>query len=41
MNAIRHNSRSFATPFSPKLMTGEIDVSELDLKQLNSHLGEC
>ncbi len=25
----------------PKLMTGEIDVSELDLKQLNSHLGEC
>ena len=24
----------------PKLMTGEIDVSELDLKQLNSHLAE-
>ena len=25
----------------PKLIAGEIDVSELDLKQLNSHLGEC
>lgn len=24
----------------PKLMTGEIDVSELDLKQLNSHLAK-
>ena len=24
----------------PKLMSGEIDVSKVDLKQLNSHLGE-
>ena len=24
----------------PKLMTGEIDVSELNLKQLNSHLAK-
>ncbi len=27
----------FAT-LLPKLMSGEIDVSELDFKQLNSHL---
>ena len=25
----------------PKLMTGEIDVSKIDLTQLNSHLAEC
>ena len=25
----------------PKLMSGEIDVSEVDLTQLNSHLGNC
>ena len=25
----------------PKLMSGEIDVSEIDLTQLNSHLSKC
>lgn len=25
----------------PKLMSGEIDVSKIDLKQLNSHFGDC
>lgn len=25
----------------PKLMSGEIDVSKVDLKQLNSHLTDC
>lgn len=25
----------------PKLMSGEIDVSKVDLKQLNSHLSDC
>lgn len=25
----------------PKLMTGEIDVSKIDLTQLNSHLAKC
>ena len=25
----------------PKLMSGEIDVSEVDLTQLNSHLVDC
>lgn len=25
----------------PKLMSGEIDVSKVDLTQLNSHLADC
>lgn len=33
--------RSLRDALLPKLMSGEIDVSKVDLKQLNSHLTDC
>ncbi len=33
--------RSLRDALLPKLMSGEIDVSKVDLTQLNSHLGDC
>ena len=44
MNALRSESNKLATlrdTLLPKLMSGEIDVSKVDLTQLNSHLAEC
>lgn len=43
MNALRSESNKLATlrnTLLPKLMSGEIDVSKVDLTQLNSHLVE-
>ena len=41
MNALRSESNKLATlrdTLLPMLMSGEIDVSKVDLTQLNSHL---
>ena len=32
---------AFRDALLPKLMSGEIDVSKIDLMQLNSHLAKC
>lgn len=43
MNALRSESNKLATlrdTLLPMLMSGEIDVSKVDLTQLNSHLAE-
>ena len=43
MNALRSESNKLATlreTLLPKLMSGEIDVSKVDLTQLNSHLAK-
>ena len=36
-----HSLASLRDTLLPRLMSGEIDVSEISLTQLNSHLGDC